>query len=279
MANTIIDISGNLKNGVVTNCINTKDGIMLMGVNSKVVFGNIGVVKSVSFRFKPLSATCKIMEKAANSGLIYNNSGTLVAADFANIYINGTVGTGLTVNQWHNVCLTSASDVTFSACTLGLNNATYGAFEIADLRFHNRTLNVQETKDYNNLFVRPVLVCDFSQDSADRQVKTPVGWIKGTGAGKIGELTSVVSTSLPKGKKYFEFTTAGTMSISISLDAYIGNGYVDYDYYNGSVWSHRSGLLTAPVIGIAYTASKITMTGTNIGDRFTNLVIRQGQII
>lgn len=164
----VVDISGNLKNGTPTNCISTKDGILLSGVNSKVVFGNIGAVKSVSFRFKPLSATCKIMEKAANSGLIYNNSGTLVAADFSSIYVNGIASPVLTVGQWHNVVLTSATDVNFSACTLGLNNTTYGAFEIEDLRFWTKTLSVQESKDYHNAFAkRIVLVEDFSDASAD----------------------------------------------------------------------------------------------------------------
>ena len=270
----LVDISGNLKNGTLTNCITTKEGMMLMGVNSKAVLGNIGSVRSICFRIKPNSATCKILEKAANSGLIFNNSGTLSAADFPAIYVNGVASSALTLGKWHNVVLTNATGVNFSAATLGLNNTTYGAFEIEDLRFWNKTLTAQEVKDYNNDFVRPVLIEDFSSNAADGQIKTPNQWVKGTAAGKVLELASSVSVALPKARHYFQFTTAGTISIPVSLEAF--NAYVEYDYYNGSTWTRRSGLVSAPVAGVAYTASRLTITGANIGDSFANLSIQNG---
>ena len=161
-----VDISGNNFNSTSLNTINTKNGLLYNGINSKDTIGNIGNVNSVSFRIKPTSTTCKIMEGRANAALIYIASGTLTASDFANIYVNGVASTAMVANQWQTVTLTSSSSVSFSACTLGLNNTTYGAFEIADLRIWNRALSLNyEIKQYHSQFILPTFLEDMSDYS------------------------------------------------------------------------------------------------------------------
>jgi hypothetical protein len=175
------DLSISGKHGVVTNCLSTVKGIKLHGVNSKVVYGNLGNVKSISFRIKLSTTTQPILEKASNSGLIHVSGGTLTSLDFATKYINGVEGTAMIANQWYNVTLTSATDVAFSATTLGLNNATYGNFEIEDLRFYNKVLSLQEIKAYHNSFNEVILHEKF-EDMAVNNSKLPSGWIKNGGS-------------------------------------------------------------------------------------------------
>lgn len=208
------DLSVSGKHGVVTNCLNTVKGIRLHGVNSKVVLGNIGNVKSISFRIKLKTTTQPILEKASNSGLIHVSSGTLTAADFANKYINGVAGTTITANQWHNITLTSSTDVNFSAATLGLNNTTYGNFEIEDLRFYSTTLSTQEIKAYHNSFNEIILQESFNDMAVGRN-KLPSGWIKNGGSFVCEESTTndTVIKSIRKGTKYLRCVTAGIVAI------------------------------------------------------------------
>ena len=163
-----------------------------------------------------------------------------------------------------------------SALVMGNNSA--GTFtwdgELKDARLYNYTQSKDEAVAYHNSFIKPVIRESFSDSGADGIVKTPRGWIKGTAAGKIDELSAYVNNDLDIGNKYFEFTTAGTMFITgIDLSSYVSNGYIEYYYYNGSSWSKREGLIDAPVTGVAYSNSVITFTGDSIGDRITNIKI------
>ena len=244
MANILVDISGNGNNGVASNVINTKDGLALYGVNSKISYGNIGNVKSVSFRIKPASTTCKILEGRANAALVHINSGTLTASDFANIYIDGIAGATMAANKWQTVTLTSASDVAFSAFTLGLNNTTYGAFEVADLRIWNRQISLIEAKQYHNSFASNYFTEDFSDLDCSGNNVIPKGMIQGTGLFKGIQLANDVVSGGLRLKKYqkgIECTQAGTVSFPSSWNS----GRVEIDWYKGA----DASLITFKFIG------------------------------
>ena len=224
------DLSIYGKHGVVTNCLSTIKGLRLHGVNSKVVLGNIGNVKSVSFRIKLKTTTQPILEKAANSGLIHVLGGTLTSLDFANKYVNGVAGTAITANQWHNIVLTSSSNIVFSAATLGLNNTTYGNFEIEDLKFYSTTVSLQEIKAYHNSFNEVILHEKF-EDMAVGSSKLPSGGIKNGGSFVCGESTvnDAVIKSIRKGTKYLRCVTAGIVAIPCK-QAY---GTWEFSWYKG----------------------------------------------
>ena len=126
----LVDLSGNNNNGTITGALSTKDGMAFDGVDDSVALGNIGNIKSLSFRIKLATTTEQILEGAANDKLILANAGTLTYTDFDNAYINGVDSNTISAGLWHNVVITSTTDVDMSACTLALNNASYGAFEI-----------------------------------------------------------------------------------------------------------------------------------------------------
>jgi len=173
----LIDISGQGNDGTITGALSTKDGMKFDGVDDSVALGNIGNIKSLSFRIKLATTTEQILEGAANDKLILANAGTLTYTDFDNAYINGVDSNTISAGLWHNVVITSTTDVDMSACTLALNNASYGAFEIEDLKFHSNELTPQQAKDYSNSFAKLTLRDSFSDTGADGIVKTPKGWM------------------------------------------------------------------------------------------------------
>jgi len=174
---TLVDISGNGNNGTISGALSTKDGMKFDGVDDSVALGNIDNIKSLSFRIKLATTTEQILEGAANDKLILANAGTLTYTDFDNAYINGVDSNTISAGLWHNVVITSTTDVDMSACTLALNNASYGAFEIEDLKFHSNELTPQQAKDYSNSFAKLTLRDSFSDTGADGIVKTPKGWM------------------------------------------------------------------------------------------------------
>ena len=173
----LVDISGNGNTGTISGALSTKDGMAFDGVDDSVALGNIGNIKSLSFRIKLATTTEQILEGAANDKLILANAGTLTYTDFDNAYINGVDSNTISAGLWHNVVITSTTDVDMSACTLALNNASYGAFEIEDLKFHSNELTPQQAKDYSNSFAKLTLRDSFSDTGADGIVKTPKGWM------------------------------------------------------------------------------------------------------
>ena len=150
------DISGNGNNDTTTGKAPlTKQGRYYYG-DGKSVIGNIGNIKSMAFRIKLDSTTEKIMEGAANDKLIHAAAGTLTYPEFDNAFISGVDSDVVAAGNWIDVVIVSSTDVDFSACTLALNNTTFGNFEIEGLQFFTDQKDLQFAKDYHNSFARRV---------------------------------------------------------------------------------------------------------------------------
>jgi hypothetical protein len=273
----LLDISGEGNDGTIDNCLITLDGLKANGTGGSVSLGNIGTVKTIACRVKLDSTTEQILEGAANDKLILVNAGTLTASDYSTLYVNGAVGTSVSADKWHDIVITDSTGVSNTAVTLALNDTSYGAVEFADLRFYSDEKDATWVKSYHNQWVRPYLIDDFSDSPADGTTVVPEGWRSGTGVVKCGEITTYVNHDLNVGTKYMEFTTAGTVLFPISLDSLPNNGYISYWYYNGSSWSERTGLIDAPVTGVAYASGVLTFTGADIGDRIAKISVETGQ--
>lgn len=151
----LIDISGNGNNAAVTGAVSGIYGMLFDGTDGKAVIGNIGNIKSIAFRIKLDSTTEKIMEGAANAKLIHAASGTLTYPEFDNAFIDGVNSDTIVADKWTNVVI-SGTNVNFSACSLALNNTTYGRFEIEDLRFYSDEKDLEFAIDYHNSFANRV---------------------------------------------------------------------------------------------------------------------------
>ena len=227
------DNSVNHNNGTLSGgSLLSPRGRIFDGVDDKEVLGNLGNVKSVSFRIKLATTTEQILEGAANDKLILANAGTLTYAEFDNAYINGIDSDTISAGLWHNVVITSSTDVDMSACTLALNNTSYGAFDIADLNFYNYELTPTQAKAYHNSFQEVYFKDNMTYDGADGIVGTKDPFITGTGDFKTEELATAdsVLTDLKVGTKYLECDSAGTTAVQ-SKQAY---GEWEFDVYKGA---------------------------------------------
>ena len=150
--------------------------------------------------------------------------------------------------------------------------------EIQDLVVYNATRTLQQAKDYHNLFRKPILIDKLLYAGADGKVKIPIEWQNGTGLVKTDELSTYVNSDLIVGTDYIEFTQAGTMLYTgVDLDSFVNNGHISYWYYDttvdGGTWEERTGLVDAPVTGVAYSDKTLTFTGANVGDRIANILL------
>ena len=182
----VIDLTGNGNDGTVTNSPPTSNGLDFNGIDGKIAIGNLGNIKSMAFRVKLDSTTEKILEGAANDKLIHVSSGTLTYPEFDNAFVDGIDTNTVSINGFVDIVIVSSTNVDMSAVTVALNNATYGDFEIEDLKFYSTQLTAQEAKDYHNSFILPTLVETFDE-GADGIAKLPTDWHKGTGTYKIDQ--------------------------------------------------------------------------------------------
>jgi hypothetical protein len=236
----------------------TDNGIRFHGVDGKGVVGNVGNTKSMSFRIKLDSTTEKILEGAANDKLIHASSGTMTYPEFDNAFIDGIDSNAITAGQWTNVVIVSSTNVDMSAVTIALNNATYGDFEMADLRFYSTQLTLANAITLHNSFILPTLVETFDE-GASGVAKLPQDWISGTGTYKISQVNqSDTLPAFPDGiklyDKYLECTVAGTIA-TLSTQAF---GTYEFDFYKGTDGSDL----------IVYFISDNPTLGTENGYRF-----------
>ena len=255
--NILVDISGNGKNGTISNCVSLKDGIkFISNKQSKITFAGAQVAypSSISLRFKPgvinvsdrsiigqgigypyIIFTNGILKCGWYSGSWYSKVSSSIAlaqdkiytitytcaANEGKIYVNGVdvSTTGENVNV--------PTPVIFMA---DIGNNWYTDGTVYDVRFHNKILSLQEIRNYHNSFVQPTLVETFDE-GADGVAKVPSGWNKNSGSFKIGEIITrdTILKHLEKGTKYLECITAGTISLP-SKQAY---GTWEFDWYKG----------------------------------------------
>ena len=187
--NILVDISGNGKNGTISNCVSLKDGIkFISNKQSKITFAGAQVAypSSISLRFKPgvinvsdrsiigqgigypyIIFTNGILKCGWYSGSWYSKVSSSIAlaqdkiytitytcaANEGKIYVNGVdvSTTGENVNV--------PTPVIFMA---DIGNNWYTDGTVYDVRFHNKILSLQEIRNYHNSFVQPTLVVDFS---------------------------------------------------------------------------------------------------------------------
>ena len=277
----LTDIAGS-DNGTIVGAVSTNNGLYFSGNSGYVTIGDIGNIKSISFRIKVASATEKIMQGAAGSLLIHVNTRTLTCTDFDNVYVNGVYTDAIVPNEWQNVVITSSTNVNFSALTLGLNTATYGEFELADLRFYSDEKSSLWAVDYHRDFAHRMII---RNSFADYGVGADQNDLSGSminvtsGTFSIGELSSqdVNVPQLDKQTKYIECDTNGVFQIlyssvnSLTVDALI-------DFYDGSNWSRKEDSLESLISANSWLSQSgdyliFTLTA---GDGVTTNLIRKG---
>ena len=168
--------------------------------------------------------------------------------------------------------------------------------EIQDLRIYNRVLTLQEIKDYNNSFIQPTLLEDFSDAGADNQASVPREWAKTSGSFKVvenvikqGELITngdfsagstgwtLNGTTISGGAAHFVnsipftnsikqnsiFTIGKLYKITFTISNYVSGSIIMFDQNSGATPAvNNNGTFTFNFIPTG-TSFSITTTGTN----------------
>lgn len=218
--NTLVDISGNGKNGTIVSGIHrTNRGLKGNGINAGVTTPIVlpNASASICMRIKPESNTqaqywLRDVGVTANRYYIVQAVGNTLNLTRG----DNTVAAGVTlpvmgveydvVFTWNssrqafaylNGVLVSSGTFTQSAGTgdsvgarLFSENTSFVESlkgEFIDFKVYNRILSADEIKAYHNSFIQPTLIEDFSDAPADGTAVTPREWIAGTGTYKVGE--------------------------------------------------------------------------------------------
>jgi len=233
----LTDISGEGNDGTITGALSTKDGMAFDGVDdsvdcsddSSLDFGS-GVF-SVAVRAKNTSGGAD--HRALVSKGLYNDGWIFYIYDrelrFANHEDYTTLATTETYTDdlWHTfIVVREANDDgvlyvdgievkravdffvgqdTDSTIKMMIGSENEGATkffdgEMEDVKVYNSALSAQQAKDYNNSFIKPVIIETFADSGADGIVKTPREWIKGTGDYKVEEGIINFGEQTTKGK-------------------------------------------------------------------------------
>jgi hypothetical protein len=251
----LVDTSGNGNNGTINGPVRTLEGMSFDGVDDDVVINSdLGAseIFAVCFMLKPNSVQFNTI---MSSGPTFGIPRVLIDLRTDNkiyLYRGGYTGSDatLSVDQWNSICIfNDGTNTTYYingvfdktvAQTIGiaaqskfyLGNGLSGHInaEIRDMLFYNKTLTLQEAKDYHNKYANQVYYRNnLKYEKADGISTDSPGRIKGTGTYVTNTTDLATETSLmPWGKNYRECTSAGTEAF-ISEQAY---GTWEFDIYH-----------------------------------------------
>lgn len=112
----------------------------------------LNYVQSVSFWAKPDSAAQSYLQLNAGTYISTDSNGTVTATGFSSptIYVNGKVNGTVTAGQWNHILVTTASGISASAIKFGVQNSTYYAGRLDEVKIWTYPLTeTQVNIDYN----------------------------------------------------------------------------------------------------------------------------------
>ena len=325
VGNTLVDISGNGYVGVIdSGIVQTKNGL-LFDLTKRINLNNLPLSgKTITILFK----LNKNIQTSVNRMLILGsnqfgwgsttgtychissssgtdtNALTATLSSIANQTIAYTIDlTNNNVSLYANAIFiasaalpnSKAGNFNSTSMVIGDNsNSIQG--ELQDLRIYNRVLTLQEIKDYNNSFIQPTLLEDFSDAGADNQASVPREWAKTSGSFKVvenvikqGELITngdfsagstgwtLNGTTISGGAAHFVnsipftnsikqnsiFTIGKLYKITFTISNYVSGSIIMFDQNSGATPAvNNNGTFTFNFIPTG-TSFSITTTGTN----------------
>lgn len=252
------DVSGNGHSITINKALMTRDGANLWDHET---IGDLGNVKRVAFRIKLNSTTEAILEGDPNAHLIHAVAGTLTYPDFDDAYVDGINTDTVSAGIWHNIVVTSSTDVNMTDVELCLNNVTVGRFEIEDLRFYDTEGTHFDAIDYHNLFAdRFILKDDFFFQGVGRH---PRDFKTTSGSFQISEDAT---------SKHIDCIGTGILSTIVNLDDYGGNGFIKT--LTGDLSADEDSYIDVAT-NLSYTGNKLDIAMT-IGEKIRGITIIQG---
>jgi hypothetical protein len=227
---SIDDFSNGLVNKNFTDWGTPKGGMRFDGVDDYVTRTFTETLNGVSFSIYPEVTNRTILFFGTNKNISYNSSNAItLGSDFvnSNIYINGKIGTTLTLNTWNHITITF-NQITATALEIARNGSTtFYKGEISNLRIFNNLLTESKIKKYYNNGRPDLAELDYEDlkgsnvnlipEASSTFVTDGTAWWSGvyfskswdasgfmklTTAGQFGDLPSFAPPIMVKGKTY-----------------------------------------------------------------------------
>ena len=129
--------------GTVSGATITENSYDFDGTDDIITIGDVGTTaKTMSFWINLDSTTESILEESDNVG-VFVSSGTMSYGSWDNCFIDG-VDTDTITTGWHQVILTSTTNVDVSALRLGLVDTTYLDGQLSKVKVFNRVLSASD---------------------------------------------------------------------------------------------------------------------------------------
>lgn len=247
---TLVDISGNGNNGIITEATSKVDGSMVFdGVDDKIVLANDetydvdGVGATFAFRLKRNSTGVNVAVLGNSIESSYSFIQFLSGGDLS-LETNTNANTiGATINddtQWHNYVITCNSgtgiiyedgvalsttgtltdNITLNQIGLAGSSSRLFNGEIADIQTYNVVWTESQAVAYHNSFANEVVVLE-NFDYPESSTEYTRNWTEGTGTYTIGSDSEV--------GLFMECSSAGTIALQ-SSSAY---GTFEFKLYKG----------------------------------------------
>ena len=135
-----------------TNIVNGHKGntkaITFNGTNESLSLGNIGVISGLSLWFKSSSSNEEIVKLATDKIIFVSGNSILTSGITATNYLDGSVGSIVSINKWHY--LVSTFNDTASALAIATDGTAFGNISVDELKVYNKVLTSIEVKDLYN---------------------------------------------------------------------------------------------------------------------------------
>jgi len=245
--NTLVDISGNGKNGtLVGSVVSCKEGLQTKGDIGSTIsvasgIGDLFKPSTVLHRFKFTGTTATgYLHQITSSGYCNVAASNIIRfrSSGGSSTVDTTLDVSLPLNRFVNLAFVSDGTRIYfyvdgvlqtNSCLLASlpagNLTIIGFFTRGgttytstpniseDFKAYNRTLTAQEIKNWHNSFAKRITLQEsFKDEGADGVSKVPSGWTRQSGSFKIGEHQTSLGNKLTNGN----FSTGDTTGWSVS---------------------------------------------------------------
>ena len=140
----VVDNYGTLKSGTA---------VSFDGTNDKVVIGDVGNIKTVSFWVNADTATEQIIDLDGTQYITVSSNTLTLGGTWSSsiIYIDGVVSTTLSNDKWHHVAVTVTANIDADSVDFGIIGSDYGDITLSNVTMFDTTLTSSQVQElYNN---------------------------------------------------------------------------------------------------------------------------------
>ena len=149
------------------------------GTNDKVVIGDVGNIKTVSFWVNADTATEQIIDLDGTQYITVSSNTLTLSGTWSSsiIYIDGAVSTTLSNDQWHHVAVTVTANIDADSVDFGIIGSDYGDITLSNVTMFDTTLTSSQIQE---LYLNPEQILPTGVSSSNLKLYLPMNEGDGT---------------------------------------------------------------------------------------------------